>query len=921
MRHGAFSVLAGFSMLAPAASDASSDYSFDRWQIAPPSVTEASADVTPLVRLSPNKAESLSLPTNISKRSTDTDAHYLFEPDLQNLRLVSEGNLLGMMADDDVPKGISAGFTSGIDMGTVAFYSSGALLGVVGSNIGRDGKDDANGSSSDPTSYIYDPAIFVTDEFENNYGLGKIKAQFAYARGHTGDGVLVSVMDTRFNTDHSNLSGVFVTGYNVVDDNTVVNEDCTAAHNPCRHGTHVAGIIAGNKNDTDSSMHGVAYGARIKPVPFLEIGITTGAQQTNAFSHASGVDNGTGLQIVAMNNSWGPVAGFHTSTYGTKYFKVPNETTISSLNSIYVGSAAAADDDTILVFAAGNDGWNAETGVVDLYDSNSDNASPTGTALASTIAADSGAGISSANRIDTQTAMPTYAPDNTSYIIDEDENEYMWIVVVATDDNNTITDFSNACGVTKNYCLAAPGKEIFSTNGANSPAYVTLNGTSMATPHVTGAIAILADMYPNLLASPENITQILLETATDLGATGVDDIYGHGLLNLQDATGPLGSITITDSSFGASSITYGSAEVVTPIAFGDALSKDGLSIGGVDKYDRVFMLKLPVSVMENMQSRSVAGRAGSSLRAAPEAPKVELGSGFSFAPQPANSDGEISGAGISFTQDDEDHQLGIRFTTGMKPEAPVTTADAHTGYDRYFDAMAYATGTRERMTFDVGTTTPDGTRMTSSVRLDRDDDQMMTLISRSGYETYIGGVNLGLSLGGMTEEGRILGGEMTGALAVSSTHTLLARSQIILPLFGTGYITGYYEYARSMPTFTNESLVSTDGITSDSYGVSWKHNPRPNEQFAIVLHRPVAVTGGQLNINTVTGYTEGGDYFGETLGYRLAPSARETSLLAEYRRDIFRGGTIALGLNHRQNAQNVEGRENTAGFVRGEMQF
>ena len=209
----------------------------------------------------------------------------------------------------------------------------------------------------------------MTDEFENQYGLGAINAQYAYARGHTGDGVLVSVMDTRFNTDHANLSGVFVEGYNVVSDDTVVDSGCTGPTNPCLHGTHVAGIIAGNKTDVDTGMHGVAYGAQIKPIPFLEIGITTGQQQVDAFENASGVDSGTGQQIVAMNNSWGAVAGFHGSTYNSKYFKVPNETTITNLDLVYLGSAAAADNNTILVFAAGNDGWNNETGIVDLFDS------------------------------------------------------------------------------------------------------------------------------------------------------------------------------------------------------------------------------------------------------------------------------------------------------------------------------------------------------------------------------------------------------------------------------------------------------------------------------------------------------------------------------------------------------------------------
>ena len=207
---------------------------------------------------------------------------FLF-PDLEAISIDPDLGQQGMIASGEIFRGGGAGFLGGLDMSTVMIYSSGALLGVVGANIGRDGKDDLGSSSSDPTSYISDPAIFVTDEFENQYGLGAINAQYAYARGHTGDGVLVSVMDTRFNTDHANLSGVFVEGYNVVSDDTVVDSGCTGPTNPCLHGTHVAGIIAGNKTDVDTGMHGVAYGAQIKPIPFLEIGITTGQQQVDAF--------------------------------------------------------------------------------------------------------------------------------------------------------------------------------------------------------------------------------------------------------------------------------------------------------------------------------------------------------------------------------------------------------------------------------------------------------------------------------------------------------------------------------------------------------------------------------------------------------------------------------------------------------------
>ena len=160
-------------------------------------------------------------------------------PDLDTISLDPDFGRQEMIASGEVFDGGGVGFLGGIDMSTVMIYSSGALLGVVGANIGRDGKDDLSSGSSDPTSYVSDPASFVTDEFENQYGLGAINAQYAYARGHTGDGVLVSVMDTRFNTDHANLSGVFVEGYNVVSDDTVVDSGCTGPTNlpawhPCR---------------------------------------------------------------------------------------------------------------------------------------------------------------------------------------------------------------------------------------------------------------------------------------------------------------------------------------------------------------------------------------------------------------------------------------------------------------------------------------------------------------------------------------------------------------------------------------------------------------------------------------------------------------------------------------------------------------
>ncbi len=826
------------------------------------------------------------------------------------------GPRASMVQDTGYDLSGGAGFLSGGDVTTALFYTAGAAIGVIGTNLKVDEDSTGTGGTGN-TSFIHDPASFQTPEFNSQYGLGKVGAHYAYARGHDGDGVLVSVMDTPFNTSHANLAGAFIDGYNPADGSTNVALDCTSPSNPCRHGTHVAGIIAARKTDIDSSMHGVAYKAKVKPVAFLNDDITTGQQQVDAFTHASGKDNSTDLQIVAMNNSWGPIAGFHSQTYNGMYFKVPNQTSISSSNAVYLGSSAAADADTIMVFASGNDGWNSATGEIDLYTSTSDSV-PSSTATAADIVASAGVTLDNANRVDSVTAMPINAPDTSHYIIDADENEHMWLVVVATDQSNTITDFSNGCGVTKSFCLAAPGQMIKSTDGGAGSAYVDLPGTSMAAPHVTGAIAILADMYPNLLDKPENISQILLETATDLGAEGVDDVYGHGLLNLQDATGPLGNINIADEHFGSSGTPYnGGAVIETPVAFGDALATQNVQIGGVDKFDRVFMLHLPI------QSKDMAGDTLSHYahKSLPAATSSVNRAGLSLIGD-KDSDNNIINSGLSYSANNGAGQIHAQLQMNMDVQRPTTGASAPLGYDKYFNAMAFAGKTRERMALNMSSARDEkGQTVSSDIQMDRDDQNRLTMISSSTSTHRLGKALASFTLGGMSEEGRVMGGELSGPLSVSSSHTIFAKSKLTLPLGKLGHLVGFYEIGSTDIKFKHDNLVDADRMTTDSYGLTWNMDAGAHQHVFITLHRPVAVTSGQLRFNTLNGYTDDGDYRQSVLSYNMAPHAREAALLAEYRRQFFPGGQVILGLSHQQNAHNIAGVENSGGFMRAEMDF
>jgi serine protease len=69
-------------------------------------------------------------------------------------------------------------------------------------------------------------------------------------------------------------------------------------------------------------------------------------------------------------------------------------------------------------------------------------------------------------------------------------------------------------------------------------AYIGAAGTSMATPHVAGAAAILMQQG---ITSPAAIEDALKRTAVDLGAPGRDDFFGHGLVNVRNAMFGIGA--------------------------------------------------------------------------------------------------------------------------------------------------------------------------------------------------------------------------------------------------------------------------------------------------------------------------------------------------------------------------------------------
>ncbi len=102
------------------------------------------------------------------------------------------------------------------------------------------------------------------------------------------------------------------------------------------------------------------------------------------------------------------------------------------------------------------------------------------------------------------------------------------IAVSATDNSNSLADFSNKG---QEVALAAPGVNINSTYMGQK--YKELSGTSMASPHVAGTVALIISARG--ISDPLSIRNILANTADDLDPAGKDDLYGYGLVDAEEA--------------------------------------------------------------------------------------------------------------------------------------------------------------------------------------------------------------------------------------------------------------------------------------------------------------------------------------------------------------------------------------------------
>lgn len=398
---------------------------------------------------------------------------------------------------------------------------------------------------------------------DQTWHLDMIGANIAYGRGYTGAGVAVAVGDTGFDVTHPSLAGKL--DLSRAYSNLVINGE---TYHPGMvdiqlpgdsHGTHVAGIIAAKNDPSLSDSHGVAYGATIVPIRTI---FDTDVADEDLGTYiprapiADAIDYFTSLtNVKVLNASFGPS------------FDPANPLRVWPESPASIDSAAAAfralGADKIIVAANGNDrGRHPVAGL-----------NPSGLAL-----------------------YPYIRPEHAQTGVYDDFGTYLdfsslqyqpglIIGVMAVGRNKDAAPYSNLCGVTASWCVAAPGGDqsggqqnggVFSTIPRGE--YQFYEGTSMATPVVSGAIAVLISAYPDYAA--RDLAQVLFSTAEDLGLPGVDRVFGHGLIRLDRATdGPTTLASDHHETVAANVTTYWSQPLTTSSAF----TKDGegvLTIAG-----------------------------------------------------------------------------------------------------------------------------------------------------------------------------------------------------------------------------------------------------------------------------------------------------------------------------------------------------
>lgn len=337
----------------------------------------------------------------------------------------------------------------------------------------------------------------------NAWGVDKIGAPDVWAMGYEGSGIIVSVVDTGVNYNHVDLhnqmwhdtAAGFHYGWDFADnDNDPMDTNS--------HGTHCAGSVASNGNAGTTC--GVAPSATIMA---LRVGVTFSDEQDVWDAFQFSIDHGADVISTSL--------GWPQSQNPDRYTWRETE------NNVLAAGICHA-------IAAGNEGGNP--------------------------------GTPGDIRTPGDVPPPWLHPNQITI-----GGLSAVVTVGATDSNDNIAGFSSRGYSTWEFDapwydypddgpdiglidpdISGPGVDILSCSHTNNSGYTTKSGTSMATPHLAGCMALILEANPAL--SPAQVDSLLEVTSLDLGDTGKDNVFGAGRVQIYEAVIAALNVGIDESS-------------------------------------------------------------------------------------------------------------------------------------------------------------------------------------------------------------------------------------------------------------------------------------------------------------------------------------------------------------------------------------
>lgn len=381
----------------------------------------------------------------------------------------------------------------------------------------------------------------------------------AWSAGATGRGVTLAIVDSGIDLNNPEFAGrISSASADVAGSRTVAAED--------DHGTQIALIAAAARND--SGILGIAFDATIQVLRTDAPGTcaqSAGCKFTDD-SIAAGVNRAIDAGARVINLSIGG----------------------SNINATLRSSIArAASAGVVVVVSAGNNGDSTDPAV------NRNEPDPF--------------------------ASSTASAGNGNVIIAGSVNDQGTISAFANKAGSFANVYLNGLG--ENVCCVYENGRIKITTRDGQQFVTVVSGTSFSTPQIVGAVALLAQAFPNMTG--QQIVDLLLRTARDGGAAGTDPIYGRGILDIANAFAPQGAATLAGST---ALVPLGDTMVVTSGAMGDAGSQGKLGAVILDGYSRAYAIDFASQLRDAaVQPRLTNALAGQSRHLAAGNDRLALG--------------------------------------------------------------------------------------------------------------------------------------------------------------------------------------------------------------------------------------------------------------------------------------------------------